>query len=143
MSKRHFTRQVALPQSKLMLAYKTFNSPVSGISVCSCNSPTCLVAYSMERSRISGSQCAIVCRLRRYKGLGPVLIVCPITVMHQWVREFHKWWPPFRVAVLHSSGSYTGSEVRRDVTTAVCVLQPAPHRQLRSCSVYRLCFSVA
>ena len=47
----------------------------------------------------------------RSAGLGPVLIVSPITVMHQWVREFHKWWPPFRVAVLHGSGSYTGSEV--------------------------------
>jgi DNA excision repair protein ERCC-6 len=36
---------------------------------------------------------------------GPVLIVCPATVMKQWVQEFHEWWPPLRVAVLHSSGS--------------------------------------
>lgn len=43
-----------------------------------------------------------------WKGLGPVLIVCPATVLHQWVKEFHKWWPPFRVAVLHESGSFTG-----------------------------------
>ena len=48
----------------------------------------------------------------KYVGLGPVLIVCPATVMHQWVREFHKWWPPFRVAVLHGSGSFTTSVVR-------------------------------
>nr|CAD7435512.1 unnamed protein product [Timema monikensis] len=41
-------------------------------------------------------------------GLGPTLIVCPTTVMHQWVKEFHTWWPPLRVAVLHMSGSYTG-----------------------------------
>ena len=47
----------------------------------------------------------------RHVGLGPVVIVCPATVMHQWVKEFHTWWPDFRVAVLHSSGSYTGSEV--------------------------------
>lgn len=26
----------------------------------------------------------------------------------QWVAEFHRWWPPFRVAVLHSTGSYSG-----------------------------------
>ncbi|KAK6187270.1 hypothetical protein SNE40_005335 [Patella caerulea] len=45
-----------------------------------------------------------------YRGLGPCMIVCPTTVMHQWVKEFHKWWPPFRVAVLHSSGSYSGKE---------------------------------
>lgn len=36
---------------------------------------------------------------------GPILIICPATVLRQWVREFHKWWPPFRVAILHNSGS--------------------------------------
>ena len=35
----------------------------------------------------------------------PVLIVAPPTVMKQWVNEFHTWWPPFRVSILHSSGS--------------------------------------
>ena len=35
----------------------------------------------------------------------PVVVVCPATVMKQWVSEFHRWWPPFRVTILHSSGS--------------------------------------
>jgi len=35
----------------------------------------------------------------------PVIVVCPATVMKQWVTEFHRWWPPFRVTILHSSGS--------------------------------------
>jgi DNA excision repair protein ERCC-6 len=35
----------------------------------------------------------------------PSIIVCPATVMKQWVQEFHKWWPPLRVAILHASGS--------------------------------------
>ncbi|RVX74514.1 hypothetical protein B0A52_01640 [Exophiala mesophila] len=35
----------------------------------------------------------------------PLIVVCPATVMKQWVNEFHKWWPPFRVTILHSSGS--------------------------------------
>lgn len=35
----------------------------------------------------------------------PVIVVCPATVMKQWVNEFHTWWPPLRVAILHSSGS--------------------------------------
>lgn len=48
-------------------------------------------------------------RRQRWKGLGPVLVVCPATVLHQWVKEFHAWWPPFRVAVLHESGSFTGT----------------------------------
>lgn len=41
----------------------------------------------------------------------PVLIVCPATVMHQWVAELHQWWPPLRVAILHSIGS--GVNVKR------------------------------
>lgn len=35
----------------------------------------------------------------------PALVVCPATVMKQWVNEFHRWWPPFRVSILHTSGS--------------------------------------
>ena len=35
----------------------------------------------------------------------PVLVVAPATVMKQWVNEFHRWWPAFRVCILHASGS--------------------------------------
>ena len=35
----------------------------------------------------------------------PIIIVTPATVMRQWVNEFHTWWPPFRVSILHTSGS--------------------------------------
>jgi DNA excision repair protein ERCC-6 len=35
----------------------------------------------------------------------PVLVVAPATVLKQWVNEFHRWWPPLRVSILHSSGS--------------------------------------
>lgn len=56
---------------------------------------------------------AIVRMWRRYEGLGPVLIVTPTTVMHQWVKEFHKWAPMMRVAVLHDSGNYESSRVLR------------------------------
>ena len=35
----------------------------------------------------------------------PTIIVAPATVMKQWVNEFHTWWPPFRVSILHTSGS--------------------------------------
>ena len=42
-----------------------------------------------------------------YSGLltKPVIVVCPATVMKQWVNEFHRWWPPLRVSILHTSGS--------------------------------------
>lgn len=43
-----------------------------------------------------------------YRGLGPSLIICPTTLMHQWVKEFHQWLPPVRIAILHASGSYCG-----------------------------------
>lgn len=36
---------------------------------------------------------------------GPVLIVCPATVMKQWCSELHKWWGVFRTVILHSIGS--------------------------------------
>ena len=35
----------------------------------------------------------------------PIIVVAPATVMTQWVNEFHTWWPPFRVSILHTSGS--------------------------------------
>lgn len=43
----------------------------------------------------------------QYSGLlkGPCLVVCPATVMRQWCNEFHRWWPAFRVVILHSIGS--------------------------------------
>eukprot|EP00730_Choanoeca_flexa_P003882 TRINITY_DN11532_c0_g1_i2.p1 TRINITY_DN11532_c0_g1~~TRINITY_DN11532_c0_g1_i2.p1 ORF type:complete len:1223 (+),score=289.37 TRINITY_DN11532_c0_g1_i2:178-3669(+) len=43
-----------------------------------------------------------------HESCGAILIVCPATVIHQWIKEFHRWWPPFRVAALHSSGGYDG-----------------------------------
>eukprot|EP00736_Rhodelphis_marinus_P006224 Rmarinus@m.17114 len=33
----------------------------------------------------------------------PSLIICPATVMQQWVKEFHVWAPQFRVGMLHSN----------------------------------------
>uniref|UniRef100_H0WIW2 DNA excision repair protein ERCC-6 n=1 Tax=Otolemur garnettii TaxID=30611 RepID=H0WIW2_OTOGA len=59
-----------------------------------------LAGLSYSKIRTRGSN-------YRYEGLGPTIIVCPTTVMHQWVKEFHTWWPPFRVAILHETGSYT------------------------------------
>lgn len=35
----------------------------------------------------------------------PVLIVATGTLMRQWAREFHDWWPALRVSILHKSGS--------------------------------------
>nr|XP_023014633.1 DNA excision repair protein ERCC-6-like isoform X1 [Leptinotarsa decemlineata] len=46
----------------------------------------------------------------RFNGLGPSLVVCPATVIHQWVKHFHEWAPEFRVAVLHQSGSFQGNK---------------------------------
>ncbi|KAJ3953100.1 DNA repair protein rhp26 [Colletotrichum tropicale] len=49
---------------------------------------------------------AMVAALHYSKKLDkPVIVVVPATVMKQWVNEFHRWWPPLRVSILHSSGS--------------------------------------
>lgn len=44
----------------------------------------------------------------RFRGLGPTIVICPATLMEQWVKHFHEWWPLFRVVVLHHSGGYNG-----------------------------------
>ena len=44
----------------------------------------------------------------RFRGLGPTLIVCPATLMEQWVKHFHDWCPTFRAVMLHQSGTYQG-----------------------------------
>ncbi|NXV18488.1 ERCC6 protein, partial [Cepphus grylle] len=54
------------------------------------------------------------------QGLGPTVIVCPATVMHQWVKELHTWWPPFRVAILHETGSYSDKKVKLIREIASC-----------------------
>ncbi|GLH06103.1 ATP-dependent helicase brm [Gryllus bimaculatus] len=56
------------------------------------------------------SHSRLMSRHKGFRGLGPTLIVCPTTVLHQWVSEFHTWWPPFRVAILHESGSFSGKK---------------------------------
>ncbi|KAH8170712.1 type III restriction enzyme, res subunit domain-containing protein [Sarocladium implicatum] len=44
----------------------------------------------------------------------PVIVVCPATLLRQWVSEFHRWWPPLRVSILHSSGSGMMNPQRED-----------------------------
>ncbi|KAJ1730982.1 DNA repair protein rhp26 [Coemansia biformis] len=54
----------------------------------------------------------------------PSLIVCPATLMRQWVRELHAWWPVLRVVILHNTGfamrvaaGPTPTELACDITT--------------------------
>nr|XP_019952241.1 PREDICTED: DNA excision repair protein ERCC-6 [Paralichthys olivaceus]XP_019952251.1 PREDICTED: DNA excision repair protein ERCC-6 [Paralichthys olivaceus] len=72
-----------------------------------------LAGLSYSKLRTRGSN-------YRYVGLGPTVIVCPATVMHQWVKEFHTWWPAFRVAVLHETGSFTSNKERLIPEIASC-----------------------
>ncbi|KJE97993.1 Ercc6 protein [Capsaspora owczarzaki ATCC 30864] len=56
---------------------------------------------------------------RQVQPLRAALIICPATLMQQWVQEIHRWWPPFRVAILHESGASNSSKqdlVRRVLT---------------------------
>ncbi|NXP72324.1 ERCC6 protein, partial [Ramphastos sulfuratus] len=76
------------------------------------------LSYSKIRTRGSNYRQVLLCRL--YQGLGPTVIVCPATVMHQWVKEFHTWWPPFRVAILHETGSYTNKKAKLIHEIASC-----------------------
>ena len=42
----------------------------------------------------------------------PSLIVCPATVLRQWLRELRAWYPPLRVVLLHDSGRGPPGTVR-------------------------------
>ena len=44
----------------------------------------------------------------------PLLVIAPATVLQQWCNEFKSWWPPFRVVILHSSGSGLSGLKRAD-----------------------------
>ncbi|NXT81239.1 ERCC6 protein, partial [Zapornia atra] len=79
-----------------------------------------LAGLSYSKITNHGSNCRQVLLCRLYEGLGPTLIVCPATVMHQWVKEFHTWWPPFRVAILHETGSSTKKKVKLIREIASC-----------------------
>ena len=52
---------------------------------------------------------AFLAGLKYSEMLEPTLIVCPATVLWQWVAELHKWYPPMRVFLLHDSGSTVGA----------------------------------
>ena len=46
---------------------------------------------------------AFLAGLHHSRRFRPSLVVCPATVMRQWLRELRVWYPPFRVAILHES----------------------------------------
>eukprot|EP01125_Pyxidicula_operculata_P004796 TRINITY_DN1788_c5_g1_i1.p1 TRINITY_DN1788_c5_g1~~TRINITY_DN1788_c5_g1_i1.p1 ORF type:complete len:913 (-),score=231.73 TRINITY_DN1788_c5_g1_i1:191-2668(-) len=39
---------------------------------------------------------------------GPTLVVCPATMLRQWIQEFHTWYPILSVSMLHQSGTWKG-----------------------------------
>ena len=58
----------------------------------------------------------------------PIIVVAPATVMKQWVNEFHTWWPPFRVSILHTSGSgmmNVGRESKREEQLSARIFDPS------------------
>ncbi|XP_066151496.1 DNA excision repair protein ERCC-6-like [Euwallacea fornicatus] len=54
----------------------------------------------------------VISKFGHYRGVGASIIVCPATVVQQWVKHFHEWAPEFRVAVLHQSGSHQGPKAK-------------------------------
>ncbi|XP_050293963.1 DNA excision repair protein ERCC-6-like isoform X2 [Anthonomus grandis grandis] len=51
---------------------------------------------------------SIISKYGHFTGLGPSIIVCPATIIHQWVEQFHVWAPEFRIVILHQSGTFQG-----------------------------------
>lgn len=57
----------------------------------------------------------------RFRGLGPTIVVCPATLMDQWVKHFHEWWPFVRVVVLHQSSCYKGKYERVKINILIAI----------------------
>ena len=57
---------------------------------------------------LSLTECSNVREERKHRG--PVILVCPATLMHQWVSEIDKWYPNNVVTVLHHTSPYKGSK---------------------------------
>jgi len=57
---------------------------------------------------LSLTECSNVRENRKTRG--PVILVCPATLMHQWVNEIDKWYPNNVVTVLHHTSPYKGSK---------------------------------
>ncbi|MCJ1281296.1 hypothetical protein MMC26_000614 [Xylographa opegraphella] len=63
----------------------------------------------------------------------PIIVVAPATVMKQWVNEFHTWWPPFRVSILHTSGSGmidVGRESQREAELSIQMFDASRQKPL-------------
>jgi DNA excision repair protein ERCC-6 len=68
----------------------------------------------------------------------PSLIVCPATMLRQWLRELREWYPPFRVAILHESArsknsSYSRAQVVARIATARSGILLTTYDQMRIC----------
>lgn len=59
----------------------------------------------------------------------PVLVVCPATVLRQWVNEFHRWWSPLRTVILHSIGS--GMDLNNEELLESTLEDTAPGEELK------------
>ena len=68
----------------------------------------------------------------------PSLIVCPATMLRQWLRELREWYPPFRVAILHESArsknnSFSRSQVVTRIASAQSGVLLTTYDQMRIC----------
>lgn len=69
----------------------------------------------------------------------PSLIVCPATMLRQWLRELREWYPEFRVAILHDSarskgsGALSRSDVVRRITSSGAGILITTYDHLRIC----------
>lgn len=55
----------------------------------------------------------------KYRGLGTSIIICPATLIYQWVKELHKWFPLVKVIVIHNSTNTSSKEVYRQIENSL------------------------
>lgn len=68
----------------------------------------------------------------------PTIIICPATMLKQWLRELREWYPLFRVAILHESaragnGAYSRSDVIKRIASSPSGVLITTYDHMRIC----------
>ena len=116
------TIQVKLPCGSFLISFKATCLPLSlqGCASAGCRfhpvsscqlhgsqhrraATACSCILALTHALCSAQVAAFLAGLHHSRKFRPTLLVCPATVMRQWLRELRTWHPLFRVIVMHES----------------------------------------
>jgi DNA excision repair protein ERCC-6 len=67
----------------------------------------------------------------------PSIVICPVTLLQQWKREASKWYPKFKVEILHDSANSSSKRARDTVILRARLLGIVIRKRLRMQSLQK------